>query len=169
MRTKLFISCLLFLIFFTRDVGATGNLSNVEAMFIYNFLRHVNWPENSGGESFIIGVYGNSETYNQLVEYTANRKVGAKSIQVHKIASADEIVSCQLIFVPASNFSKISSIINQVGNRPCLIVSEKEGSNAYGSTIEFVFKDNTLKFRVNEERAKEQNLLVSRALLDMSI
>jgi hypothetical protein len=56
-----------------------------------------------------------------------------------------------------------------VGNKACLIVGEKEGSNAVGSTIEFVIKDNRLKFRVDENNAKEHNLMVSRALIDMSI
>jgi len=150
-------------------VKASGNLSSVEAMFIYNFLRHVNWPENSGGDKFVIGVFGTSDTYDQLVQYTVNRKVGIKSIEVRKISSAAEAASCQLIFVPATNVSSIASIKNQLGNKACLIVGEKEGSNAYGSTIEFVLKDNTLKFRIDEQRAKQQNLLVSRALLDMAI
>ena len=129
-------------------------------MFIYNFLRHVNWPNESGGEYFTIGVYGSSDTYDQLVQFTANRKVGPKLIKIRKISSAAEAATCQLIFVPASHISSIASIRNQIGNKSCLIVGEKEGSNAQGSTIEFVLKDNKLKFRIDQERAKQQNLLV---------
>lgn len=169
MKMKFIFFSLIITTFFSSGLKATGNLSNVEAMFIYNFLRHVNWPEGNTNESFIIGVYGVSDTYDQLVQFTANRKVGTKPIEIRRISSAVEVVSCQLIFVPAANISSITAIKNQLGNKACLIVGEKEGSNAYGSTIEFVLKDNTLKFRVDEERAKQQNLLVSRALMDMSI
>jgi Fe-S cluster assembly iron-binding protein IscA len=49
------------------------------------------------------------------------------------------------------------------------VVSEKEGMNAVGSTIEFVIQDNKLKFRINEPRAKQQNLVLSKALIDMSV
>jgi hypothetical protein len=167
--TKTLFFALLFSVFFTSGLKATGNLANVEAMFIYNFLRHVSWPENSGGDVFIIGVYGNSDIYNQLIQYTANRKVGSKNIEIRKITAPADASLCQLVFIPASHTSSISSIKSQLGNRSCLIVGEKEGANAQGSTIEFVVKDNTLKFRINEERARQQNLLFSRALIDMSI
>ncbi len=171
MSTKiksLFIG-LFIIAFFDMGAKATRNLANVEAMFIYNFLRHVNWPEGSGSDVFIIGVYGASDIYDQLVQFTANRKVGTKSIEIRKISSASEAVSCQLIYIPAAHITSITSIKNKLGNKACLIVGEKEGSNAYGSTIEFVLKDNTLKFRIDQERAKQQNLLVSRSLIDMSI
>jgi hypothetical protein len=150
-------------------VKASGSLSSMEAMYIYNFLRHVNWPENTGGENFVIGVLEDNDTYQQLVQYTANRKIGTKTIVVKKIMTAEEATTCQLLFVPSSKNSKLGELKSKLGNRPCLIVSEKEGSNEMGSTIEFVFSDNKLKFRINEERAKQQNLVVSKALIDMSV
>jgi len=150
-------------------VRASGSLSNLEAMYIYNFLRHVNWPADIGGENFMIGVMGDNEAYEELVQYTANRKVGTKSIIIKKITSSDEAAGCQLVFVPASNSAKVSDLKNKLGNKPCLIVCEKEGSIASGSTIEFVFEGNKLKFRINQERAKQQNLVVSKALIDMSV
>lgn len=150
-------------------VKASGDLSNAEAMYIYNFLRHVEWPTGSTGSNFVIGVYGNSETFNQLVQFTSNRKVGTKAIEVRKITSVAEAGNCQLVFVPHNQVSKITEMKRAVGNKACLIVGEKEGSNAVGSTIEFVIKDNRLKFRVDENNAKEHNLMVSRALIDMSI
>jgi len=160
---------LLFSLTLSSAAKASGNLSNVEAMFIYNFLRHVNWPENTGSDKFIIGVYGTSDIYDQLVQYTSNRKVGTKSIEIVKVNSPADALLCQLLFVPTSHTSSIASIKSQLGNRACLIVGEKEGSTAYGSHIEFVLQDNTLKFRINEERAKQQNLLLSKSLIDMAI
>jgi len=150
-------------------IKASGDLSNAEAMFIYNFLRHIEWPDGSNNNSFIIGVYGNSPTFDQLVEFTKNRKVGTKSIEVKKISSVAEVAHCQLVFVPHNQSSRISEMKNIIGNKGCLIVGEKEGSNVLGSTIEFVIQDNRLKFRVNESNARQQNLMVSKTLLDMSI
>ncbi len=150
-------------------VKASGNLSNAEAMFIYNFLRHVEWPATVTSNVFTIGVIGNSQTYDQLVQFTNNRKVGSKTISVRKIASVGEASSCQLVFVPHSQTAKIAEMKSSLGNKPCLIVGEKEGSIAQGSAIEFVVQNNKLKFRVDENNAKQHNLLVSRSLIDMSI
>jgi hypothetical protein len=148
---------------------ASVNLSNMEAMFVYNFLRHVNWPAAQIGDEFVIGVYGNAQIFDQLVKYTENRKVGTKAIQIRKISSESDAKSCQVVFVPASASSKIMSLRAAIGNRPTLVVGEKEGSNQSGSTIEFLIQDNKLKFRINEDRAKEQNLIFSRALMDMAV
>jgi hypothetical protein len=167
MKTKILLILLLMVV--NIGIKASGSLSNLEAMYIYNFLRHVNWPEASNSESFIIGVMGDNEAYAQLTQYTANRKVGTKSIVIKKIESVDEAAYCQLVFIPTSKSQKVGEIKNRLGNKPCMVVCEKEGSNASGSTIEFIIEEGKLKFRVNEERAKQQNLVVSKALLDMSI
>ena len=150
-------------------VKASGDLSNAEAVFIYNFLRHVEWPAGSSGSNFVIGVYGNSQTYNQLVQFTSNRKVGTKSIEIRKISSIAEVSDCQVVFVPVNQISKITEMKRLIGSKACLIVGEKEGSNKQGSIIEFVIQDNRLKFRVDENNAKQHNLMVSKTLLDMSI
>jgi len=150
-------------------VKASGSLSNAEAMFIYNFLRHIKWPETGTSNTFIIGVYGDSQTFDQLVTYTNGRKVGTKSIVVKRITSSNEALVCQLVFVPQNNSNKITELKRTLGNKPCLIVSEKEGMNVNGSTIEFVIKDDKLKFRIDEEKASQQNLLLSKALIDMAV
>ncbi len=167
MKVKICLFTLL--LFGSIGLKAAGNLSNTEAMYIYNFLRHVNWPESGTSENFVIGVMGNSETYEQLVQYTAGRMVGTKSIVMKKIETSEEAIACQLVFVPTNKSAKISELKNRLGDKSCLIVSEKEGSNALGSTIEFVIEDGKLRFRIDDERAKKQNLLISRTLLDMSI
>lgn len=157
------------MIFMSMAVKATGDLSNAQAMYIYNFLRHIQWPEGSAGDKFVIGVYGDADTFDQLVHYTSNRKVGSRFIEIRKISSTQQASSCQLVFVSNSQSSKIRELNRTLGNSSCLIVGEKEGSNSSGSTIEFVIKDSKLKFRINEEKAKTQNLLISRALIDMAI
>ncbi len=167
MRRKSVLVALLFVM--SVGVKASGNLASAEAMFIYNFLRHIQWPAEKTGTFFVIGVYGNTQTYDQLLTYTKNRKVGTKSIVIKKINSVEDASNCQLIFVPHTNSSKISALIKHLGNNPCLIVSEKEGMNANGSTIEFVIQDDKLKFRINEDRARQQSLMVSRSLLDMAV
>ncbi len=151
------------------SVKAQESLSSAQAIFIYNFLRHVNWPDANISDKFVIGVLGNSETYNQLVEFTKDRKIGTKTIVIMKLSSIEETATCQLLFVPASKKSKIAEIKSYLGSRPCLIVSESSGTSSLGSAIEFVLQNNKLKFHVDEANAKQQHLTISRALLDMSV
>ncbi len=165
------LKSLLFALLMVMSVGvkASGNLSNMQAMYIVNFLRLIQWPDASTSNTFVIGVYGNSQTFDQLVEITKTRKVGTKSIEIKKINSTKEAENCQVVFVPVSNSSQIAELQSNLGNRPCLLISEKEGMNNNGSTIEFVIQNDKLRFRINETRAKQQNLMVSKTLIDLSV
>jgi hypothetical protein len=166
MRTRTLIIALILTCSFA--VKAADNISGAQAMYIYNFLRHINWPENTIGDKFVIGVYGNSETFDQLVKFTKDRKIGTKVIEVIRVASTDEAIKCQLIFVPESKSSRISEIKNSMGNKSCLIVSEKSGTLDSGSAIEFMIVNDKLKFKINEANVNQQKLVVSKALMDMS-
>jgi hypothetical protein len=150
-------------------VKAEESISSAQAVFIYNFLRHVNWPESATGDKFVIGVLGNSDTYDQLVGFTKDRKIGTKTIVVLKLKTIEESSQCQLVFVPASKKSKISEIKSYIGSKPCLIVSESSGTTSSGSVIEFVVDNNRLKFHIDEANARQQHLTISRALLDMAV
>jgi len=167
MKVKSIILTILITIGF--GVKAEENISNAQAVFIYNFLRHVNWPESGASDKFVIGVFGNSNTYDQLVGFMKDRKIGTKSIVVLKLKTLEESAQCQLIFVPSSKKSKIAEIKNSIGIKPCLIVSESSGTTSNGSAIEFVIDNNRLKFHIDEANAKQQHLTISRALLDMSV
>jgi hypothetical protein len=156
------------LMIFGMSVRAADNVAGLQAMYIYNFLRHINWPANSIGNDFVIGVYGPGDMFNQLTTYTKDRKIGAKNIVVIKIDDISEAAKCQLLFVSSMRSSKIVEIKGNIGTRSCLIVSEKSGTFNLGSGIEFVIDQDKLKFKVNEANLKQQNLVISKALLDMA-
>lgn len=150
------------------NVKAEQDVALIEAMYIYNFLRYIEWPGTSVGDNFVIGVYGDSNTLDHLIKYTQNRKVGIKTIEVKKVSNLSEAKKCQVLFLPAESVNVIQQLRSHVGNSPCMIVSEVSGTNQLGSTVEFIFENNKLKFKIDVARAQQQNLMVSKALIDMS-
>jgi hypothetical protein len=164
-KSILFVAVLMI---FGVGARAADNVAGLQAMYIYNFLRHINWPANSVGNDFVIGVYGSGDMYEQLTNYTKDRKIGNKSISVIKIDNIADAAKCQLLFVPSSRSSKIAEIKSNIGAKSCLIVSEKSGTFGSGSGIEFMIDQDKLRFKVSEGNLKQQNLGVSKALLDMA-
>ena len=51
-------------------------LGKAQAFFIYNFSRLIKWPASYSQGDFVIGVLGDSQTYQNLVELTKDKKVG---------------------------------------------------------------------------------------------
>lgn len=156
---------LLFFILVGLKVSAV-ELENAEASYIYNFIRYVKWPENSTKKDFVIGVYGESAIYDILIELSANRKIGTQKIAIKKVTGQEELLQCNVLFIPNSQKKNVKILATQIGNKPILLVSESTNSN--DCTIEFVQLDNKLHFKINEEKAKQQNLYLSQSLINLS-
>lgn len=150
-------------------VNAQIDLNNAEALYIYNFLRHIKWEDSSVGETYVIGVLGKTDTYQSLINYTKGRKVGVKPIKVVQYSSVEEIGRCQVLLISQKESSKIDQISEKFKSSDCLIIGSKSGLSNNGAVIDFALVGGKLKFRLNEENAKKQNLVVSRALIDMAI
>jgi hypothetical protein len=142
------------------------DMANAKATYIYNFIRYVKWPESAVNKDFVIGVYGESDVYKILVELSTNRKVGTQNIVIKRVTDEEGASQCQLLFISGTQKQNIRAILNQIGNKPILLVSDI--SNTSDCTIEFVYPENKLQFKINEEKAKQQNLYLSQALLKLS-
>jgi len=148
---------------------AKSQESQVKALYIYNFSRLVKWPDEYMKSEFVIGVLSDNELYEYLTNFTKNKKVGSLDIKVIKFNNPSEISWCHILYIPEFKSSKIKEVMNVIGDKPVLIISGKEGLLNYGSIIDFVYVENKLKFKVSEQNAQRQNLVISKSLLDMSI
>ncbi len=167
MKTRLLV------LTFVLTVSVAGysnpDIENAQAMYIYNFLRLIKWTENSVQDEFVIGIYGNSNISEYLLKYTNNRAVGQKKIKVIHVNSMEASRGCQLLFVTRTKSSEINEIVTHPNLRNTLIITESSGLTDKGAAIEFAVVDNKLKFKINEMNAKKHHLIISKALLDMSI
>lgn len=159
---------LLGLIALSLQLNAQNNLPASEALYIYNFLRYIKWPDNGSQDKMLICVFGENPVYTELIKLTKDRKVGNQSIVVLKTTNPRDLSNCHLVFIPAENSNQIKIIKQALGNRPALIVSEKEGTNAQGSNIELFVDQNKLMFRIDKEATNNQHFTISHELINMS-
>lgn len=169
MKLKQLVLVSLFACLFMFKAQAQNDVNNAQAVFIYNFLSHIKWPEAEVSSKYVIGVYGNTSTLGYLKSYTMNRKVGNKPIEIIEITSATQAQNCNVLFVARNKSAEIGNIKNLTASRSCLIISEKPGTTALGAVVDFHITNNKLRYKLDEENAKEQNLYVSKALLTMSL
>jgi hypothetical protein len=144
-------------------------VGKVQAYFIYNFSRMIKWPANYSQGDFVIGVLGNSQSYQKLVELTINKKVGMQTIAVKKFSTTGEITNCHILLISSDCSSKINEVNQRLADKHTLIISESDGLIKQGSAIDFLIVDNKLRFKMNVENAEKYNLIVSKSLLDMAM
>jgi len=146
-----------------------SQVTKYKAVFTTNFIRYIGWPETARQGDFIIGVIRDKEMADYFKGLSNGKKFGFQNIVVKEFKSPDEVEYCQVLFIPATvNLSKKASmIIDKLGRKNSLIITEKNGATKYGSMINFVIKDDKLKFEISKSNAAKFGLQISSKLENM--
>jgi hypothetical protein len=139
-------------------------------LFVYNFMKYVEWPDSEIKEDFVIGVIGDSPVIKELNQLASSKKIKGKNIVVKKFKNPDEIVACNLLYVSSDKSSQMKIINEKMKSLPVLIVAEREGLAKKGAAINFItLEDDTLKFEINKNSIEQKSLKVSSSLLALGI
>ncbi len=147
-----------------------GQVAKYKAVFTANFIRYIGWPEAAKQGDFVIGVIRDKEMVDHLKNVSKGKKFGFQDIVIKEFRSPAEVSYCQVLFIPSNiNLGKnASTIINKLGGKNSLIIAEKEGATKYGAMINFVIRDDKLKFEINKANASRFGLQVSSKLENMA-
>ncbi len=146
-------------------VSMTKYLSNC----LYNFSRNINWPEENKSGDFVISIIGDKELFNEMTKLTQNMKVGLQPITIRYFSTVNEISGYQqIVFVSDWQSSKINSVVQKTAGSHTLIVTQTEGLINKGSMINFVPVNGVMKFEMNKEGLRKNNLMASSVLEKMA-
>lgn len=141
----------------------------IKALFIYNFTKYIEWPEQELPPQFNIGVLGESAISEKLSVILKGKKIYNRTVQINELKGLEEISNQQIVFVTKGSSSKIKQILEKVGSGKILIVAEDVNMAAKGSGINIIEKNERMKFEMNEAAIKKSGLKVSGQLYDLAI
>ncbi|MEQ9168448.1 MAG: YfiR family protein [Fulvivirga sp.] len=136
----------------------------IYTLFIYNFTKYIQWPDNMPNEVFKIGIYGNSPIIENFNKLAKEKKVGIKNIEIIQLNHLSNIADMNILFIPDSNSNKVEEIVNESKSLPILIVTEKTGLVKVGAGISFINVNNNIKFQLNTDVLSAHKLKASRSL-----
>ena len=90
-------------------------------------------------------------------------------MRVRRLTDTRGITSCHLVFISKSEQSRFTEILAALGRNPILTVSEAEGFTESGGVINFVIRNNKIRFTINAEAARANGLELSSKLLSLAI
>ncbi len=132
---------------------------------IYNFfMNSIGWPNELPTDTFLIGILGNSPVYKELMEQPKK-----KNVVIKKFVNVKEVKECEIIFISFNKSVLLPEVLKQVGNRNTLIITEKEGMIQQGSGINFVVRDEKMRFELKKANLQKQKLQVSKQLEKLAI
>jgi hypothetical protein len=168
MKQKIYLLLVLFSFIAINKASCQKDIHHAKAVYIYNFLSHIMLQNTEQSNKIIIGVLGKTKTYDYLLNYTAERNVGSKEIDVIRIQNANHYQQCQVILIAESSSNLLKGIEQSIGDNSCLIIGEKPGITQMGAAIEFIQKNNKLSYKLNKTNAEKHNVIVSKSLEYMS-
>lgn len=141
--------------------------STIKAMFLYNFTKHIEWPDSGSTTDFTIGIFGAPEIQKELQRITQNKKVNGRSIKVKEVLEIAEASDCHILFLSHDAFSNSGKEIEMLLGKPILLVTEEKKMQA--CCINIIQKDDKLRFELNEAAMIKARLKASQQLIGLAI
>lgn len=144
----------------------------IKAAFLYQFSRYVQWlvgTFSDGQTPFVIGVLGSDPFGGVLDEIAHTKKASELPIVIRRFPSLADYSPCHILFVPSNTSpGQRAEVIKRMRSSPVLLVGETSGFAAQGGTVNFYREDNKIRFEINLEAAKRQQLKISSKLLNLA-
>ena len=143
--------------------------ARIKSIYIYNFTKYIDWPENYKEGTFVIGFIGtNSALFGELSKMASSKKVGNQAIEIKNVSSLDDNSKFNIIFILSDNSGQLTEVITKTKGKSTLIVTEKPGLAEKGSAINFIVEDNKQKIELNKANIEKYKLKVASTLVSMS-
>lgn len=146
-----------------------GQVEKYKAVFTLNFIRYIGWTDEAKQGDFVIGVLKNHKVAEWLSTQSGGKKFGYQKVVVKEFNSVNEVEDCQVLYVSSSiNFAKYSDALFRILGKSSFVITEAEGATKHGSVINFVIRNNNLKFEIAEANIKSTGLSISSKLSNMA-
>jgi hypothetical protein len=142
----------------------------IQSIFIYNFTKYINWPEEYNRGDFVIGVLGDADLTEELYKMAKTKNVGNRRMVVKKYAEVADIEGrCHILFIPAGSSSLLSSALKKTKGQPTLVITHKDGLGRAGSQINFVSSNGKFRFEININALEKNGLKCAQQLKSLAI
>jgi hypothetical protein len=143
----------------------------VKAAFLFNFTKFVAWPDDSFRDRrspIVLGIIGEDPFDADTEHFVVAQMAQGRPIALRKYRFGDNLRSCHLLFISASERQHVAQILATLQDASVLTVSDIDGFAEAGGVMQFVMQDNRVHFVVNLDAATQGKLRVSAKLLALA-
>lgn len=142
-----------------------GSEQQLKAAFIVNFLKYIEWPEGNRGAT--ICLFGRDTLGVHLASFEG-RTVAGHEVVLRRVLSPDQMLGCQIVFVPEFEDARFAVVLRWLDGEPVLTVSDAEQFARLGGGIALVRGESRLQFDVNLSNTARAGLRPSSAMLRLA-
>jgi hypothetical protein len=154
----------------TRAQSASQREYEIKAAYLYNFINYIDWPTDAlppEGGTITIGIVGDTP-YATAFDPLKGKQIKGRKLAVKQVASAKDLDQCNIVFICASEKSRLPEVLGQFKDSKLLTVGEIDGFAEQGGVINFISERNKVRFEINPEAARRAGLTISSELLKLA-
>lgn len=143
----------------------------IKAAWLLNFARFVNWPTNAFGSPnspIVMGVAGRDPFGRLLEKVFAGKTVKGRPLVIRHPASDQELQQCHILFISNSERRRLREMLEKLATQPVLTVGETDDFLDQGGILNFVLKEQSIRFEINVQAAKAAGLKLEANLLKIA-
>ncbi len=145
--------------------------SQVKAMFVYNFLKFVEWPADTSvgaKDPFVVIIIGEGATADATEHFLESKMIGARPLVVRRIRWDQSLAGARAAFVLERDEKKLHRVLDAAASAGVLTIGEGESFTARGGVIGLLVEDRRVRFDVDTSAAQNAGLRISSKLLALT-
>lgn len=160
------------------DDNAALKEYQVKAVFLYNFIKFVEWPgaqalaQTHAANICVIG----EDPFGPALNVFKQASTAQLALNVTRNISDAAIPRCHILFISKSEEGRVSQILSAVRGYPVLTVSEISGFADAGGIVEManteksigLFSKNKINLRINVKLATAAGMRIDAQLLEIA-
>lgn len=137
----------------------------IKAAYVLNIRHYITWPEkNNPLELCIVG----DDLVGLSLVSELNKEEASTNINISKHDAAGSLGECNIVYISASQVSKLSTILYKIESLPVLTISDIGSFAKKGGMIEFAIVEHKVKLLINIKAARSHNINISSKLLNFA-
>ena len=148
------------------------NEYQVKAAFLYSFAKFVEWPPQTYPDhtaaAVTICILGQDPFGSFLNDAVRGKMVGERPLAVYRLANLREAGECQILFIAASERSRMPAVLASVSNPGLLTVGDTPEFASQGGIIGLQRDGDRIRLQVNLPAAEKAKLRISSRVLSLA-
>ncbi len=143
----------------------------VQALFLYNFAKFVDWPASSFAtvhDAFNICVIGEDPFGAELDVVARNKTISGRQLVIKRIYRTADARSCHIAFISTMDERRARNTLSKFDSASVLTVGAIKGFTNWGGIIEFSLEESKVRFGINLDAAEHAQLRISSKLLSLA-
>lgn len=139
----------------------------LQALYIWQFLQFIEFPAPANPqEIFVIGIFGATRVETFLSDVVKQKQLAdGRLVEVRKIASADDALRCNAVFISPAETLRIAQMLAKTRNKPILTIGSEDTFLEKGGLINFYVENSKVRFEYNADELPYSKLRFSSKLL----